>query len=71
MKERDRREVVLATGEGKPLKAEAQGRYSHETRREGLEAERSVRRLRKPEGVAQPGVEARCRSLLLSSSVEG
>jgi hypothetical protein len=30
---------VPATGEGKPLKAEAQGRYRHETRPERLQAE--------------------------------
>jgi len=45
----------LATAEGKPLKAEAQGRYRHETRPERLRAEQSVMRLRKPEGAAQPG----------------
>ena len=50
------REVATATGEGNPLKAKAQGRYPHETRREGLRVEQSVRRLTKPEGVAQPGV---------------
>jgi hypothetical protein len=50
-----RRKVVLATGKGKPLKAEAQGRHSHETRREGFWAEQSVKRLRKPGGAAQPG----------------
>jgi hypothetical protein len=33
------REVTSATGKGKPLKAEAQGRYPHETRRERLRAE--------------------------------
>jgi hypothetical protein len=44
-----------ATGEGKPLKVEAQGRHRHETRPEGLRAEQSVKRLRKPEGAAQPG----------------
>jgi len=46
---------VPATGEGKPLKAKAQGRYRHETRPERLQAEQSVKRLRKPEGAAQPG----------------
>jgi hypothetical protein len=50
-----RREAKLATGEGKPLKAEAQGRYRHETRPERLRAEQRVKRLRKPEGAAQPG----------------
>jgi hypothetical protein len=50
-----RREAFLATGEGKPLKVEAQGRYPHETRREGFRAEQGVRRLRKPGGAAQPG----------------
>jgi aryl-alcohol dehydrogenase-like predicted oxidoreductase len=44
-----------ATGEGKPLKAKVQGRYWHETRPERLRAEQSVKRLRKPEGAAQPG----------------
>jgi len=44
-----------ATGRGKPLKAEAQGRYRHETRSERLQAEQGVKRLRKPEGAAQPG----------------
>jgi hypothetical protein len=64
MKERDRREVVLATGEGKPLKAEAQGRYSHEIRREGLqggmkrhEVEKACRR--STAGCGKPGV-GRC-----------
>jgi hypothetical protein len=44
------REVTSATGKGKPLKAEAQGRYPHETRWERSQAEERVRRLRKPEG---------------------
>jgi hypothetical protein len=44
-----------ATGEGNPLKAETQGRYRHETRPDRLQAEQSVKRLRKPEGAAQPG----------------
>jgi hypothetical protein len=44
-----------ATGEGKTLKAEAQGRYRRETKPERLRAEQSVKRLRKPEGAAQPG----------------
>jgi hypothetical protein len=52
---RFRREAELATGEGKPLKAKTQGRYRHETRPERLRAEQSVKRLRKPEGAAQPG----------------
>jgi hypothetical protein len=52
---RSRREAGLATGEGKPLKTEAQGRYRHETRPDRLQAEQSVKRLRKPEGAAQPG----------------
>jgi hypothetical protein len=50
-----RREAFLATGEGKPLKVEAHGRYPHETRREGFRAEQGVKRLRKSEGAAQPG----------------
>jgi len=41
-----------ATGEGKPLKAKAQGRNRHETRLERLRAEESVKRLRKPEDAA-------------------
>lgn len=45
-----------ATGEGNPLKTKAQGRYRHETRPERLRAEQGVKRLRKPEGAAQPGV---------------
>jgi hypothetical protein len=52
---RFRREAELATEEGKPLKAETQGRYRHETRPERLRAEQSVKRLRKPGGAAQPG----------------
>jgi hypothetical protein len=52
---RPRREAELATEEGKPLKAKSQGRYRHETRPERLQAEQSVKRLRKPEGAAQPG----------------
>ena len=48
-------ERLVATGRGNPLKAETQGRYRHEIGPEKLRAERSVRRLRKPEGVAQPG----------------
>ena len=55
MKERGRREANPATGEGKPLKAKTQGRYRHETRLERLQAEQSIKRLRKPEGAAQPG----------------
>jgi hypothetical protein len=55
MEGRFHREVELATGEGKPLKVKAQGRYRHETRPERLQAEQSVKRLRKPEGAAQPG----------------
>jgi len=46
---------VPATGRGKPLKAEAQGRYRHETRPEGRGWNQGVRRLRKPGGAAQPG----------------
>jgi hypothetical protein len=50
-----RRKTGSATGEGKPLKAEAQGRHRHETRPEGLRVEQRVKRLTKPEGAAQPG----------------
>jgi hypothetical protein len=53
--DRLRREAGLATGEGKPLKAKAQGRHRHETRPKRSQAEQSVMRLRKPEGAAQPG----------------
>lgn len=60
-----------ATGEGNPLKTEAQGRYRHETRPERLRAEQGVKRLRKPEDAAQPGWHARCWSLLASVSVVG
>ena len=55
MEGRSRREACPATGEGKPLKTKSQGRYWHETRPERLRAEQSVKRLRKPEGAAQPG----------------
>jgi len=53
--DRFRRKAGPATGEGKPLKVKAQGRDRHETRPEGLRAEQRVKRLRKPEGAAQPG----------------
>jgi hypothetical protein len=43
---------ATATGEGKPLKAEAQGRYRHETRPERLRVEESVRSLRKARDAA-------------------
>jgi len=39
MEGRLRRESEFATGEGKPLKAKAHGRYQHETRLERLRAE--------------------------------
>jgi hypothetical protein len=39
----------------KPLKGKAHGRYRYEIGPEGLRKERDARRLRKPEGVAQPG----------------
>jgi hypothetical protein len=42
----------LATREGKPLKAEAQGRYRHETRPDRLRAEQCAEGWRKPEGAA-------------------
>jgi hypothetical protein len=50
--DKGRWEATLATAEGKPLKVEAHGRHRHETRPEGFGAEESVKRLRKPEGVA-------------------
>jgi len=46
------RETQLATGEGKPLKVEAQGRYPHETRREGFRVEEGAKSLRKVEGAS-------------------
>jgi hypothetical protein len=46
---------AAAIGRGNPLKAEAQGRYRHETRPEGTRRNESVKRSRKPEGAAQPG----------------
>jgi hypothetical protein len=46
---------VAAIGRGKPLKAEAQGRYRHETRPERQRRNQSVKRLKKSEGAAQPG----------------
>jgi len=49
MRGKGRREAQLATGEGKPLKAEAHGRYPHETRREGFRADEGVKSLRKVE----------------------
>jgi hypothetical protein len=55
MEGRPRRESGFATGEGKPLKAKAQGRYRHETRPGRVRAEQRVKRLRKPGGAAQPG----------------
>jgi hypothetical protein len=39
MEGKGRGNTALATAEGKPLKAEAQGRHRHEIRLEGLEAE--------------------------------
>jgi hypothetical protein len=39
----------------KPLKGKAQGRFRCETEPEGSREEQDVKRLRKPEGVAQPG----------------
>jgi hypothetical protein len=54
MKGRSRREAWLATGGGKPLKVKSHERYRHETRPEGLQVEQGVKRLRKPEGAAQP-----------------
>jgi len=72
MGDRRGREASPANGGGKPLQAaEAQGRYRHETRPERHGAEQGVKRLRKPEDAAQPGMETRCRSLLLASSVVG
>jgi hypothetical protein len=48
-------ERIVATRRGKPLKAEAHGRYQYETRLERIRTEQDVMRLRKPEDVAQPG----------------
>jgi hypothetical protein len=42
--------------EGETLcRCKANERHRHETRPEGLRVEQSVKRLRKPEGAAQPG----------------
>jgi hypothetical protein len=48
-------ERIAATRRGKPLKAEAHGRYQHETRLARIRTEQDVKRLRKPEDVAQSG----------------
>ena len=42
-------------GRNEPLKGEAHGRYRRETKPEGFREEQGARRLRKPEGAAQPG----------------
>jgi hypothetical protein len=42
-------------GRNEPLKGETQGRYRRETKPEGFREEQGARRLRKPEGAAQPG----------------
>jgi hypothetical protein len=42
-------------GRSKPLKGEAHGRHRREIEPEGPWGERNAKRLRKPEGVAQPG----------------
>jgi len=46
-----------ATWEGKPSKVKTHECIRHETRSEGLRAEQDVKRLRKPEGVAESGKE--------------
>jgi hypothetical protein len=42
-------------GRNEPLKGETHGRYRRETKPEGFREEQGARRLRKPEGAAQPG----------------
>jgi hypothetical protein len=49
------REMFPASGKGKPLKAQAQGRCPHETRWTGSQVEQSVKSPRKAEGAAQSG----------------
>jgi len=56
---RKARNGSTATREGKPSKVETHERHQHETRLEGLREEQDVKRLRKPEGVAEPGEEIR------------
>lgn len=58
-------------GGEKPLKGEPHERYRRETKPEGIREEESVKGLRKPVGVAQPGMEPRCRSLPVSSYAGG
>jgi hypothetical protein len=52
------RDDGTATAEGKPSKAQAHERHRHETRPEGARAEQDVKRSRKPEGVAESGLDA-------------
>jgi hypothetical protein len=47
--------AVAATGRGKPLRASTPRTDSARNKAERERAEKDVRRLRKPEGVAQPG----------------
>lgn len=49
------REVRSAAWEGKPLKEKPHRRHRRETKSDGCREEQSARRLRKPEGAAQPG----------------
>jgi len=49
------RDDSTATAEGNTSKAEAHERHQHETRLEGPGTEEDVKRLKKPEGVAEPG----------------
>jgi hypothetical protein len=51
------RRVWLPVGENL-RRCKAHERHRHETRPEGLQAEQSVKRLRKPEGAAQPELVA-------------
>jgi hypothetical protein len=47
--------AVAATGRGKPLRASTPGTDSAGNKAERLRADQDVKRLRKPEGVAEPG----------------
>jgi len=54
---------IPAPGRDKPLEGKPHERSRYETGPAGFRAERSVKGLRKPEDAAQPGRQARRRSL--------
>ena len=62
---------VPAVREGKPLKGEPHERRRCETEPAGLRGEQGVKRLRKPGGAAQSGLETRRRSLPVTSCAVG